>query len=53
MPNVYAFFNNFKWEPQDMGQLMILIRDDDGMYPYEKALRFLHANRKLVESWLP
>ena len=53
MPDVYLFLNNFKWKPQDMGQLMIWIHDDDGMYPYEKALRFLHGNRKLVESWLP
>lgn len=53
MPNVYAFLDSFHWTPQDMGQLMIWIHDDDGMYPYDKALRFLRAKKDLVESWLP
>lgn len=53
MPEVYAFLDNFSWEPQDMGQLMIWIHDDEGLFPYEKALRFLRANEELVQSWLP
>ncbi len=53
MPEVYEFLDNFSWEPQDMGQLMIWIHDDDGMYPYDKALRFLRGNSELVNSWLP
>lgn len=53
MPEVYEFLDNFAWEPQDMGQLMIWIHDDDGLYPYDKALRFLRGNSELVNSWLP
>ena len=53
MPKVYQFLDNFHWTPKDMGQLMIWIHDDDGMYPHEKALRFLRAKKDLVESWVP
>lgn len=52
MPEVYDFLDKFYWKPQDMGQLMIWIHDDDGLYPYDKALRFLRANKNLVQSWL-
>ncbi|MCF8107105.1 MAG: glycine betaine ABC transporter substrate-binding protein [Desulfohalobiaceae bacterium] len=52
-PEIYELLDNFYWEPQDMGQLMIWIHDDDGMFPYEKALRFLRGNEELVQSWLP
>lgn len=53
MPKVYEFLDNFRWTPQDMGQLMIWIHDDDGLYPYDKALRFLRAKKDLVQSWIP
>jgi len=53
MPEVYEFLDNFYWTPEDMGQLMIWIHDDDGMFPYEKALRYMRTHEDQVESWLP
>jgi len=53
MPEVYAFLDNFNWEPEDMGQMMVWIHDDGGMYPYEKALRYIRTHQELVQSWLP
>lgn len=53
MPDVHAFLDNFSWSPEAMGQLMIWIHDDDGMFPYEKALRYLRTHEDQVESWLP
>ncbi|MFN2353329.1 MAG: glycine betaine ABC transporter substrate-binding protein [Desulfopila sp.] len=53
MPKVYELLDNFQWTPQDMGQLMIWIHDDNGMYPYDKALRFIKAKKDLVQSWVP
>ena len=52
MPEVYAFLDKFYWTPDDMGQLMIWIQEDEGLFPYEKALRFMRTHRKIVESWL-
>jgi len=53
MPEVYRFLDNFKWTPEDMGQLMIWIHEEGGIYPYEKAQRFMRTHSKLVDSWLP
>lgn len=53
MPEVYEFLDNFYWEPQDMGQLMVWIHDDEGQFPYEKALRYIRTHPDQVESWLP
>ncbi len=53
MPEVYEFLDNFSWTPEDMGQLMIWIHDDDGMFPYEKALRYLRTHKDQVDSWIP
>jgi glycine betaine/proline transport system substrate-binding protein len=52
MPEVYTFLDKFHWSPDDMGQLMIWIREDEGMFPYEKALRFMRTHPKVVQSWL-
>lgn len=52
-PEVYAFLDNFQWNPQEMDQLMLWIEDDEGMFPYEKAERWIRYNRDKVESWLP
>jgi glycine betaine/proline transport system substrate-binding protein len=53
MPEVYAFLDNFKWKPEEMGQMLIWIHDDDGMFPYEKALRYMEYHQDQIESWLP
>jgi glycine betaine/proline transport system substrate-binding protein len=53
MPEVAEFLDNFYWKPEQMGQLMIWIRDDEGQYPYEKALRYIRTHEEQVESWLP
>lgn len=53
MPEVATFLDNFYWTPEEMGQLMIWIHDDNGLYPYEKALRYIRTHEKQVQSWLP
>jgi len=52
MPVVYRFLDKFNWNAKEMDQLMVWIKDDDGMYPYEKALRWIRYNQDLVNSWL-
>ena len=52
MPEVYHFLDNFYWTPEEMDQLMVWIKDDDGLYPYEKALRWMQYNEKRLQSWL-
>jgi len=53
MPEVAQFLDNFHWSPQQMGQLMIWIHDDDGSFPYEKALRYIRTHEEQVDSWIP
>jgi len=52
MPMVYRFLDRFYWNAKEMDQLMVWIKDDDGMYPYEKALRWMRYNQDQVNSWL-
>lgn len=52
MPDVYRFLDRFYWTPDEMDQLMVWIKDDDGMFPYDKALRWMRYNEKRVRSWL-
>lgn len=53
MPEVYAFLDEFGLSPEQLGQVMIWIHEDDGMYPYEKVLRYMRTHPEQVESWLP
>ena len=53
MPKVYAFLDNFYWTPEDMGQLMVWIHDDEGQYPYEKAMRYIRTHPEKIDTWLP
>ncbi|MEF8824213.1 MAG: glycine betaine ABC transporter substrate-binding protein [Desulfohalobiaceae bacterium] len=53
MPEVAKFLDNFQWSPEQMGQLMIWIHDDDGRFPYEKALRYIRTHVEQVDSWTP
>lgn len=52
MPDVYRFLDRFYWTPQEMDRLMVWIKDDDGMFPYEKAMRWMRYNQDRVQSWL-
>jgi len=52
MPVVYRFLDRFNWNAKEMDQLMVWIKDDDGMYPYEKALRWMRYNQDQVNAWL-
>lgn len=52
MPDVYRFLDNYNWAPEDLEQLMIWIQEDQGMYPGEKALRYMRYHADQVKSWL-
>ncbi len=52
MPDVYKFLDNFSWQTEELEQLMIWIQEDKGMYPREKALRYMHYHPEQIESWL-
>ena len=52
MPDVYRFLDNFNWAPEDLEQLMIWIQEDQGMYPGEKALRYMRFHTDQIQSWL-
>ena len=51
MPEAFRVLDRFYWEPEDMGQLMLWIQDDDGRFPYDKALRWMRANMDTVAAW--
>ncbi len=52
MPDVYRFLDNYNWAPEDLEQLMIWIQEDHGMYPGEKALRYMRYHSEQIQSWL-
>lgn len=52
MPEVYQFLDRFSWTPEEASQYMIWNQADHGMYPYEKAQRWLRMNPERVEGWL-
>ena len=52
MPEVYGFLDKFNWTPEDLGQLMIWIQEDDGIFPYDKALRYMRYHSEQIQSWL-
>jgi glycine betaine/proline transport system substrate-binding protein len=52
MPIIYRFLNQFQWNAEAMDQLMVWIKDDNGMYPYEKALRWIRYNQEKIDAWL-
>jgi glycine betaine/proline transport system substrate-binding protein len=53
MPDVYHLLDSFNWAPEDLERLMIWIQEDDGMFPGEKALRYMRFHPEQVASWLP
>lgn len=52
-PNAYELLDRFNWTPKEMGQLMLWIQEDKGLFPYEKALRWIRTHPERVASWLP
>ncbi len=52
MPEVCRMLDLFYWSPEDMGQVMLWNQQDKGLYPYEKALRWINTHPKRVEIWL-
>ncbi|CAB5110979.1 Glycine betaine ABC transporter, substrate-binding protein OtaC [Olavius algarvensis associated proteobacterium Delta 3] len=52
MPEVYQFLDNFQWSPDELGQLMIWIQEDEGLFPYDKALRYMRYYPEQIQSWL-
>ena len=51
MPEVYTFLNNFYWYPEDMGEVMLWIQEED-LSPEEAASQWIKENQDTVEEWL-
>lgn len=52
LPEVFAFLDRFAWTPEEASQFMVWNQSDQGLYPYEKALRWLHVNPQRANQWL-
>ncbi len=52
MPEVHRFLDRFHWTPVEMAQLMLWNRQEEGLFPYEKALRWMNSHPERVNDWL-
>ncbi|NLV17167.1 MAG: glycine betaine ABC transporter substrate-binding protein [Syntrophomonadaceae bacterium] len=52
LPEVYEFFQNFKWSVDDLQNAMLMALEGD-MTPKEAASKWVEENPELVNSWLP
>lgn len=52
MPEVYEFYQNFKWSADDL-QAAMLKALEDGVDSKEAARQWVKENPQLVNSWLP
>ncbi|MGM0452394.1 MAG: glycine betaine ABC transporter substrate-binding protein [Thermodesulfobacteriota bacterium] len=52
MPAAYRLLNRFHWQPEDIGQLMLWIQEDNGLFAYEKALRWMRSHSNKVAGWI-
>jgi len=52
MPRVYEVLGNFNWTPEEASHYMIWNQADHGMYPYEKAQRWMRTYPERVQEWL-
>ncbi len=52
MPETYKFLDNFHWGPDQMAHLMLWIRENKGLYPYEEALRWIETHPDRVDEWV-
>ncbi len=51
MPEVYSFFVNFKWTPDQMQQVMAMNREE-GAKPAETARKWVENHPDVVDDWL-
>lgn len=52
MPRVYEVLDRFHWTADEASHYMIWNRADHGMYPYEKAQRWMRTYPERVQEWL-
>ncbi|MDD3619345.1 MAG: glycine betaine ABC transporter substrate-binding protein [Desulfobulbaceae bacterium] len=52
MPVVHAFLDRFAWTPEEAATFMVWNQADQGLYPYEKALRWMRTHEERVAGWL-
>ncbi|MGE4297627.1 MAG: glycine betaine ABC transporter substrate-binding protein [Desulfovibrionaceae bacterium] len=52
MPEVYAFFKNFKWESPNQLQMVMAWNAEKGADRYENAKRFIKENKAQVAKWM-
>lgn len=52
MPQAFDLLDRFFWEPSDAGQLMLWIREEEGRFPYEKALRWMRTHPEKIKGWI-
>ena len=48
-PNAYTVLDQFKWTPDDMASVMVMIEDD--MTPEDAAAKWVGENSDLVSEW--
>ncbi len=52
LPRVADFLDRFSWGPEEMGRYLMWNQSDQGLFPYEKALRWVKTHPQQVSSWL-
>lgn len=52
MPRVYAVLDKFYWSVDESSHYMIWNQADHGIYPYEKAQRWMRTYPERVQEWL-
>jgi glycine betaine/proline transport system substrate-binding protein len=52
LPEVAAFFENFKMDDQQLGGLMGMIAESEDMEPVDVAKQWMEENEDLVNSWI-
>lgn len=52
MPSVYEVLDKFNWTSDEAAHYMIWNQADHGMYPYEKAQRWMRTYPERVQEWL-
>lgn len=52
MPQVYEVLDKFHWSVDESSHYMIWNQADHGMYPYEKAQRWMRTYPERVQEWL-
>jgi glycine betaine/proline transport system substrate-binding protein len=52
MPEAYQVLDRFFWTPEQVGQLMLWIQEDNGLFPFEKAMRWMRTHPEKVAEWI-